>query len=330
MRELNLPPFPIGWFAVAFSHDLKPGEAVARKCFGSDLVVFRDPDGQIGVLDAYCPHLGAHLGHGGVAEDGCVRCPFHGWKFDRDGTCVDMPYGNRIPPAAKIRPWHVVEQDSVILVWHHPDGAEPTWSMPSFDDRKWSTPRTMLREIDSHPQDILENTVDCAHFRFVHQSHIVTPVQEATVEGQTFEVRVVSDPGAVSDDFKLEGAVELAGTTFCHGPGLAGATLGARGEGMGLPTLQRLYATPVDGTVIELRGVVTTEVEGGDADASEQWVDLIAPSVIENWDRDIPIWAYKRYLERPALNNTERLIPVYRRWYAQFYELDDLTAAGSV
>lgn len=319
MSRIDLPPYPTGWFAVAASDELAPGEILSRTYFGQDLVIVRDQAGTVAVLDAYCPHLGAHLGHGGTVGEGCITCPFHGWEFALDGTCVGMPYGSRIPPAATTRSWPVVEQDGVVLVWHDPRGAQPTWSMPSFEDRSWTKPRTMARTIRSHPQDILENTVDCAHFRFVHQTHIVQPVAEANIDGPTFEVVVVSDPDAVSEELRLDDAVELAGTTLCHGPGLAAATLGARQPGVGLPTLQRLYATPIDGERIDLLGLVTVEIRDDDAAAAEEWAELIAPSVIENWDSDIPIWEHKRYLERPALNGTERMIPLYRRWYAQFY-----------
>jgi len=317
MRRNDLPPYPTGWFAVASSEELGPGEVVARSYFGVDLVIFRDLAGSVAVLDAYCAHLGAHLGHGGEVGDGCITCPFHGWEWSRDGVCTGMPYGNRIPPAARVRAWPVVEQDDIVLVWHGPNGAEPRWHMPSFGDRQWTSPRTMTRTISSHPQEILENTVDGAHFRFVHQSHVVRPIGDAVIDGATFEVAMASDPDGVTEELRLEGSVELAGTTFCHGPGLAAAMLGA--PGVGLPTLQRLYATPIDGELIELRGVVTAAV-GEDATEAENWVDLIAPPVIENWDLDIPIWEHKRYLARPALNNTERMIPTFRRWYAQFYD----------
>lgn len=58
--------------------------------------MFRDVDGKARVLDAYCPHLGAHLADGEIDhEDGksCIKCPFHGWAFRADdGTCVNVPY----------------------------------------------------------------------------------------------------------------------------------------------------------------------------------------------------------------------------------------------
>ncbi len=316
MSRIDLPPYPTGWFAVALSEDLTPGQVLPRQYFGRELAIFRDRGGSVAVLDAYCAHLGAHLGHGGTIHDGCIRCPFHGWEYDLDGVCVRMPYGGRVPPAAKVRSWPVVEQDDVILVWHDPDGADPSWFMPSFADRIWTRPRTMTRLIESHPQEILENTVDCAHFRFVHESHMMRPVIAIEFDGPTFELPIVSDPTASVEAFRLEGSVELAGSSFCHGPGLAAATLGV--PGVGMPTLQRLYATPVDGEQIELRGLVNVDVVD-DGAAAEQWADVIAPAVIENWDRDIPIWEHKRYRARPVLNSSERLILAFRRWYSQFY-----------
>ena len=88
---MNLPAYPIGWFAVALSEDLAPGQVLSRQYFGEDLVIFRDTAGVVTALDAYCAHLGAHLGRGGTVGDGCIRCPFHGWEYDRKGICVSMP-----------------------------------------------------------------------------------------------------------------------------------------------------------------------------------------------------------------------------------------------
>ena len=43
-------------------------------------------------IDAFCPHLGAHLGYGGLVEESTIRCPFHAWRFDGTGACVEVPY----------------------------------------------------------------------------------------------------------------------------------------------------------------------------------------------------------------------------------------------
>jgi len=83
--------------------------------------------------------------------------------------------------------------------------------------------------------------------------------------------------------------------------------------------LQRLYATPIDGEHLELRGVVTLQVAEG-LETGTEFVDVIADSVFEQWDNDIEVWDTKRYLPKPLVNRSESLIPVYRRWYGQFYQ----------
>ena len=66
------------------------GAPVRLRLLGQDLVAFRDTEGKLGILDAYCPHRRAHLYFGRNEECG-LRCVYHGWKFDVTGQCVDMP-----------------------------------------------------------------------------------------------------------------------------------------------------------------------------------------------------------------------------------------------
>jgi hypothetical protein len=58
------PRYPRGWFQVAYSDEVEPGKVLLLKYFGKDLVAFRAESGSLSALDAHCPHLGAHLGHG--------------------------------------------------------------------------------------------------------------------------------------------------------------------------------------------------------------------------------------------------------------------------
>ena len=94
-KEINpkdFPPFyPNGWLPVLESSVLKKSQILPIFAFGNDLVAFRSTAGKVTVLDAYCPHLGAHLGYGGRVIDDKVNCPFHGWVFNQSGDCVDIP-----------------------------------------------------------------------------------------------------------------------------------------------------------------------------------------------------------------------------------------------
>ena len=133
-------PMPFGWFQVAYSHELEVAASMPLRYFDTDLVLFRTESGEAKVLDAYCPHMGAHLGYGirdqaggGSAVVGeSIVCPFHGWAYNGEGQCTDVPYANNLPPKVArgeevIRPWHVREQNQVIYVWYHPEGIAPTF-----------------------------------------------------------------------------------------------------------------------------------------------------------------------------------------------------------
>ena len=120
-------PIPNGWFAVAWSKDLVPGEVKRTRYFGQDLVMFRTRQGRVHVFDAYCAHLGAHLGEGGRVVGETLRCPFHGWQYEGSGKCVAIPYCQDVPSAARVRSWPVSEVNRMIFVWHHAGGREPSW-----------------------------------------------------------------------------------------------------------------------------------------------------------------------------------------------------------
>src|SRR5437867_11703382 len=79
------------WLPFMYSSELQPDRAPLRvRLLGEDLIVFRDSNGRIGLLDTYCAHRGASLFFGRNEECG-IRCVYHGWKFDVEGNCVDMP-----------------------------------------------------------------------------------------------------------------------------------------------------------------------------------------------------------------------------------------------
>src|SRR5690606_33142601 len=113
--------------------------------FARDLVLYRGDDGAAHLVDAHCPHLGAHLAVGGRVEGDCLRCPFHGWLFDGDGACVEIPYreGERIPAKARARAYPVVERNGFVWAWHHARQEPPFYEVPTvaeLDDPEWLPP----------------------------------------------------------------------------------------------------------------------------------------------------------------------------------------------
>jgi len=92
------PPFPNGWYAIAESKEVKNGIAISVNCLGENFAVFRSTtSSKVFVFDAYCPHMGANLGLGGLVKGDCIECPFHQWSFSGvDGSCVNIPYSDSL------------------------------------------------------------------------------------------------------------------------------------------------------------------------------------------------------------------------------------------
>jgi cholesterol 7-dehydrogenase len=88
---------------------------------GLDVAVFRTEHGDVGVVEAYCPHLGANLAAGGIVEGDTLVCPFHGWEFNCDGKCVKIPYAKdptKTPAEARVKKYTSMEINDQILVWY--------------------------------------------------------------------------------------------------------------------------------------------------------------------------------------------------------------------
>src|SRR5437870_2794133 len=89
-----------GWYWTLPSSQLKRGQVRAVTLMGKELVLFRGESGTVVALDAYCPHMGAHLKEGRVEGDS-IRCLFHHWKYDARGVCTEIPCQER-PVDARI------------------------------------------------------------------------------------------------------------------------------------------------------------------------------------------------------------------------------------
>src|SRR5436309_412107 len=120
------------WHPVVTSADLCAKPVHAMRIMGEDLVVFRQPDGSVGVVEGACPHRGTSLAMG-MPEDGGIRCAYHGWKFDCSGQCVDTPLepaGSRL--ASKVRIAGYPAQEMGGLVWAYL-GPAPAPLLPRWD-----------------------------------------------------------------------------------------------------------------------------------------------------------------------------------------------------
>ena len=166
-------------------------------------------------MDAYCEHLGAHLGYGGHVEGEVLQCPFHGWQWNHEGRNVCIPYQDRPNRGRRIRTYPTVERNESVYIWHDVDRRDPFFEAPdifaSFDDTSsvdhyYPQQRLYREALELHPQYVLENGVDFAHFKFVHQTPIVPVFTrhdfDDTVSYVDFTITFEGDDNQVIDDVK--------------------------------------------------------------------------------------------------------------------------------
>jgi 3-ketosteroid 9alpha-monooxygenase subunit A len=309
MSRFPFPRYPNGWFQVAYSQELAKGAVKPLKYFGRDLVLFRTEGGEARVLDAHCPHLGAHLGHGGKVQGDCIECPFHAWRFDGAGECQSVPYAKKIPPKARLAPWPVCEINGLILVWHHAAALPPQWEVPpvpEFGHPEWTPYELRSWKIRTHNQEMAENAVDSAHFRYVHGT-VDQPTTEASEHGHI--LHVLSQTTMRTRAGKVSGSVEVDAYGF-------GFTM-TRFRGI-VETLLVSSATTIDEDHVELRFAFTVR-KLVDGDVTSTVGRAFIAEIERQLAQDIPIWENKIYVHPPVLCDGDGPIGIFRRWAKQFY-----------
>src|SRR5271155_1514420 len=89
---------PDYWYPVAWSDELRPGRALGRRFADQPIVVYRGASGAVSALEDRCAHRQVPL-HLGVVCGEQLKCHYHGWTYDRDGKCANVPYlGKDRPP----------------------------------------------------------------------------------------------------------------------------------------------------------------------------------------------------------------------------------------
>lgn len=322
-KRIDLP-IPFGWYCVGYSDELSPGEVRPVRYFGADLVLYRTLDGQACLASAYCPHLGAHLGHGGVVEAQGISCPFHGWKFSPAGEVVEVAYASQIPPKARargedcLRTYPVAERNEFLFAWYHPANEPPSFELAPFvelDSGEWTRCIRRQWDINTHIQESGENAVDTAHFPTVHNTGGIETRTEVTFEGVMRKSVIyvghqrVDVEGAISD--KDTDTVEGQIHSVNVGPGQTWS------RNYGIDLLMIGLPTPVEVDKLEFR--FACSVPRKDAQKNAEITRLILENAYEQVDQDIPIWEHKIYRDDPILCDGDGPIAQYRNWFRQFY-----------
>ncbi|NQV56780.1 MAG: aromatic ring-hydroxylating dioxygenase subunit alpha [Rhodospirillales bacterium] len=162
------------WFPAMLEREIAEPDSppVKLRLLGEDLVAFKDTDGRIGILDAYCPHRLVHMYYGRNEECG-LRCVYHGWKFDVNGNCVDMP-----SEPAETNFAHKVQTTSYPavarggIVWIYMGPKEKMGAPPDFE---WAylpkTQRTATKRLqECNWAQTVEGGIDSSHISFLHSA----------------------------------------------------------------------------------------------------------------------------------------------------------------
>ena len=164
------------WIPALLSEELPENDCppVRVKLLSERLIAFRDTEGRLGLLDEFCPHRGTSLWFGRNEECG-LRCPYHGWKFDVEGNCLDVPsepeesgFRKRIKTTA----YPLIERGGILWTYMGPRDQEPpppTWEFIMVPSEHSFTSKRLQ---ENNWLQALEGGIDSAHVSFLHRGNL--------------------------------------------------------------------------------------------------------------------------------------------------------------
>lgn len=302
---------PAGWYRVPSGAAPGPGRATAVVLAGRDLALWRDGDGRLVANDAHCPHFGAHLGHGGEVRDGCLECPFHGWRFTADGAHVgyvgqDGPDGDAGPTTARLGLHPTRAVDGGELVWFSPDPTQAPWEPAALTGDLPGGVR-LLGTLEAEGRGLhlamMEGVVDVAHFPKLHglAPPEVDDLDFGAVPRAGLTLRLAT--GAVAR-IDFDGLTRIR-ETMTHGA----YTLWMVGE---------YWLTGPDAA----EGVVRFWGTGPSPAGVERMYRVFRRVYERQAAEDQHIWEHRRYGSAQAYGAHDRPVVAFRRWAEQFFPGD--------
>lgn len=186
------------WYVAAWDHELLDGKILARTLLEKPVVLFRGDNDKYVALDDRCCHRAAPLSMGRV-EGECIRCMYHGLKFDASGKCIEIPGQERIPATFKVHSYPIEERNHLIWIWMgDPALADPDLILDyePLGDPNWRGLPGYLH-YDANYLLIVDNLSDIGHLAFVHTNTL----------GGSEEYAYISKPSMVEREdwgFRLE------------------------------------------------------------------------------------------------------------------------------
>jgi len=157
------------WYVAGWSSEVRDDNFLKRTVINTPLAIWRKADHSVVAFEDMCCHRGAPLS-AGRREGDCVRCMYHGLKFDDQGTCVEIPGQARIPPGTRVRTFPVVERSKWLWVWMgNPERADESLIPDTHwvDDPQWRSLEGYTHYTTNYLL-IADNLLDLAHLPYVH------------------------------------------------------------------------------------------------------------------------------------------------------------------
>ncbi|MEX3959374.1 Rieske 2Fe-2S domain-containing protein [Trinickia sp. EG282A] len=151
------------------------GAPVKARVLGEDLVVFRDTERRVGVMDEYCPHRRASLVYG-RNEDCGLRCLYHGWKMDVAGNVIEMvsePAASTMNQKVKHKAYQTKEWGGMIWAYMGPQDAIPEFVPPPWAPTAETRVTIAKALLPCNWAQVLEGAIDSAHSSSLHSSDFV-------------------------------------------------------------------------------------------------------------------------------------------------------------
>jgi len=162
------------WLPALLSEELPAADCDPRRILmlGEQLIAFRDTNGKVGLIQNNCPHRGASLFFGRNEEAG-LRCVYHGWKFDVDGNCIDMPNEpaeSDFKSKVKAVAYPTVERGGIVWAYLGPRTMPPP--LPDLEGNMLPGAQAWAYQQAANWFQILEGHIDTAHVSFLHYGGI--------------------------------------------------------------------------------------------------------------------------------------------------------------
>ena len=312
-----------GWHVLAKA-DTFTNEPQRFDYFGTRLVAYRGEDGEVHVLDAYCPHMGADMSLGEVKGSSLI-CPFHGWSWGGDGVCDDIPYAKNIPSKAVIKSWPTLEKNGLLFVWNDPEGNQPIPEqepahVDGYGSDDWTDWVMNQVPIKSHCRELVDNMADMAHFGPVHNSTLRSFRNEQRVH--KFIQYMVG-----GHEILTEGETPMTSVACYEGPAYMTTTMTGMMDDQPMTVHLLVSHIPVNTGEFHINFGVMMKKNPNLTDKQNQaMVDEYTQLTIESFQQDIAIWDNKVLIDNPLMCDGDGPVRMVRKWYSQFYtDVADLT-----